>query len=71
MILSGKLPKPLTTRLASGLDSVLDRTVVPGFSLIGPAIRSRLPSWPADPAPGALAGRHVLVTGATSGIGLF
>ena len=69
MILSGKLPKPLTTRLASGLDSVLDRTVVPGFSLIGPAIRSRLPSWPADPAPGALAGRHVLVTGATSGIG--
>lgn len=26
--------------------------------------------WPPDPTPGALAGRHVLVTGATSGIGL-
>ncbi|HET7799717.1 MAG TPA: SDR family NAD(P)-dependent oxidoreductase, partial [Humibacillus xanthopallidus] len=35
---------------------------------VGPALRRRW--WPADPAPDALAGRHVLVTGATGGLGL-
>lgn len=56
--------------LARALDTVLDRAVVPGFSSIGYAVRRRLPTWPADPAPGALAGRHVAVTGATSGLGV-
>ena len=51
------------------LDTVLDRTVVPGFSRVGYAVRRRLPTWPADPAGGALAGRHVAVTGASSGLG--
>ena len=54
---------------ARALDTALDRTVVPGFSKIGYAVRRRLPTWPADPAIGALAGRHVAVTGATSGLG--
>ncbi|WP_353951917.1 SDR family NAD(P)-dependent oxidoreductase [Knoellia sp. S7-12] len=56
--------------LARALDTVLDRAVVPGFSSIGYAVRRRLPTWPADPAAGALAGRHVAVTGATSGLGI-
>lgn len=49
------------------LDTVLDRTVVPGYSRIGYAVR-RL-TWHGLPER-ALAGRRVLVTGATSGIGL-
>ena len=55
--------------LANLVDSALDRTVVPGFSKIGYAVRRRLPTWPADPAPGSLDGKHVVVTGATSGLG--
>ncbi|WP_307835889.1 SDR family NAD(P)-dependent oxidoreductase [Phycicoccus sonneratiae] len=51
------------------VDTALDRTVVPGFTAVGLGLRRRLPGWPADPAPGALAGRHVAVTGATSGLG--
>ncbi|KRE42752.1 SDR family NAD(P)-dependent oxidoreductase [Knoellia sp. Soil729] len=58
-------PRPV----AAALDTALDRAVVPGFSKIGYAVRRRLPTWPADPAVGALAGRHVAVTGATSGLG--
>ena len=48
------------------LDSVLDRTVVPGFSRVGFALRSR--GWP-DLAPDALAGRVVAITGANAGLG--
>ncbi len=59
------------TRAAARLvDSALDRTVVGGFSAIGSAVRRRLPTWPVDPPPNALRGRHVAVTGATSGLGL-
>lgn len=56
--------------VAGAVDTVLDRTVVGGFSAIGSAVRRRLPTWPDDPAPNALRGKHIAVTGATSGLGL-
>ncbi|WP_338087978.1 SDR family NAD(P)-dependent oxidoreductase [Nocardioides lijunqiniae] len=49
------------------IDAVLDRSLVLGYTRIGPALRRRW--WPADPAPGSMRGRRVVVTGATSGIG--
>jgi NAD(P)-dependent dehydrogenase (short-subunit alcohol dehydrogenase family) len=49
------------------LDAALDRSLVLGYTRIGPALRRRW--WPADPAPGSMRGRRVVVTGATSGIG--
>lgn len=52
---------------AKVLDTVLDRAVVPGYSRIGYAVRSRF--WPADPPPDALEGCTALVTGANSGLG--
>ena len=60
----------LSLALAHGVDTGLDRTVAPGFSKIGLAVRSHLPGWPADPTPGCLAGRTVAVTGASSGLGI-
>lgn len=59
----------LPTRASRALDTALDRTVAPGFTALGYAVRRRLPGWPADPRPGVLAGRHVAVTGASSGLG--
>jgi NAD(P)-dependent dehydrogenase (short-subunit alcohol dehydrogenase family) len=53
---------------ATGLDWVMDKSLVLGYSRVGPALRRRW--WPRDPVPGALAGRHVLVTGASGGLGL-
>lgn len=52
------------------LDTVLDRTVVLGYSKIGYAVRRRTGAWPADPALGALKGHQVVVTGASSGLGI-
>ena len=60
----------LPRALAVGIDTVLDRTVAPGYTRIGPAIRRHLSTWPADPEPDALKGMVVAVTGATSGLGL-
>ena len=57
-------------RLARGIDTALDRTVAPGYTRLGPAIRRRLPTWPADPSPDALVGRTAAVTGATGGLGV-
>lgn len=51
------------------LDRLLDRSIVGGNSLIGLGVRRRLPGWPTDPHHEALAGRQVMVTGASSGIG--
>ena len=51
------------------IDHALDRSVVLGFSAVGPAVRRRLPGWPPDPPADALRGRVVAVTGATSGLG--
>ena len=56
--------------LGRWVDTGLDRSVVGGYTRFGLALRRRLPGWPADPEPGALAGRTVLVTGASSGLGV-
>src|SRR6476620_1018369 len=56
--------------MASGegiVDLLLDRTVVPGYSRIGYHLRRR--GW-TPIADHALDGRHILVTGGTSGLGL-
>jgi NAD(P)-dependent dehydrogenase (short-subunit alcohol dehydrogenase family) len=50
------------------IDAGLEVSVVGSFSRIGPAVRRRLFGWTCPP-PGALAGRTVLVTGPTSGLG--
>lgn len=55
--------------VGAGIDTVLDRTVIAGYTRPGLALRRRLPGWPSDPEPGSLTGRRVLVTGATSGLG--
>src|SRR3954468_16355277 len=53
---------------AAALDWVMDKSLVLGYSRIGPALRRAW--WPHDPAPDALVGRQVLVTGASGGLGL-
>jgi dehydrogenase/reductase SDR family protein 12 len=53
--------------LTSVIDTVLDRSVVLGYSRPGYDIRRQLPGWPAGPP--RLDGKVVLVTGAGSGIG--
>jgi NAD(P)-dependent dehydrogenase (short-subunit alcohol dehydrogenase family) len=58
--------RPLLTR---AVDAVMDRSLVLGYTTIGLAVRRTLPGWPADPLPRSLEGRHVLVTGASSGLG--
>jgi NAD(P)-dependent dehydrogenase (short-subunit alcohol dehydrogenase family) len=61
------LARPLPARL---VDAAMDRSLVLGYTTIGLAVRRRLPGWPADPLPRSLEGRHVLVTGASSGLGI-
>jgi len=53
---------------AAALDWAMDKSLVLGYTKIGPAVRRAW--WPHDPVPGALVGRHVLVTGASGGLGL-
>ncbi|WP_433658395.1 SDR family NAD(P)-dependent oxidoreductase [Nocardia sp. CA-128927] len=49
-------------------DTMLDRTIVPGYSRLGFRLRRR--GWPADdPQRDAMQGRTALVTGSNSGIG--
>ncbi len=53
--------------LASVVDGVLEATVVGSFTSLGPRVRSSLDHWqPYAPMPG----RTVVITGATSGLGL-
>lgn len=59
--------------LAGPIDTALEASVAGSFSRLGYAVRSRLlPEFTGPPAPAEprLAGRIVLITGATSGIGL-
>lgn len=52
------------------IDTVMDRSLVLGYTAIGLRVRRALPGWPADPRPGVLSGKDVLVTGASSGLGI-
>lgn len=64
---SGPTVEGMASPFTSALDTILDKALVPGYSAIGPALRRHW--WPADPDPQALAGRHVVVTGGSSGLG--
>lgn len=57
----------LPVSVAHGIDVALDRSVVLGYTRLGPALRRAW--WPEDPAPGSLSGAVVAVTGANSGLG--
>lgn len=54
-------------KLTGVIDGALDRSVLLGYSKIGSSVRKLW--WPADPPARALAGKRVVVTGATSGLG--
>jgi NAD(P)-dependent dehydrogenase (short-subunit alcohol dehydrogenase family) len=56
--------------IASLLDTILDRTVVVGYTRVGYRLRRRIVWSPAGLRPHAMDGKVVLVTGATSGLGL-
>ena len=53
--------------LAQAVDAIAEGTVALSFSRVGIALRRRLEAWDLPPT---MAGRVVVVTGATSGIGL-
>ncbi|MFG1791393.1 SDR family NAD(P)-dependent oxidoreductase [Nocardia sp. NPDC049149] len=56
------------TAVAAVFDTLLDRTIAPGYTRLG--FRWRRRHWLADdPQPDAMHGRSALVTGANSGIG--
>jgi dehydrogenase/reductase SDR family protein 12 len=55
------------TRLGTVVDQLLEATVVGSFSRIGYQVRRRTADW-SDPPP--MDGKVVLITGATSGLGL-
>ena len=53
--------------VARGVDGVLEASVIGSFTSLGPVLRARTAGWTPPPS---LAGRTVLVTGGTSGLGL-
>lgn len=59
----------MRSRVADVTDSLLEFPVVPSFTSIGPAVRSRLDGWTPLSAYD-MAGRVVVLTGPTSGLGL-
>jgi len=67
----GWIPKVdrLMSGLADGVDRTLEFALVPSFTRIGYGIRSRLEHW-TPIAQYDLTGRVVVITGATSGLGL-
>lgn len=56
----------MTNPFAVAVDKLLEATVATSFSRVGYATRSRVEGWIDPPS---LAGRRVLITGATSGLG--
>ncbi|MDO9377586.1 MAG: SDR family NAD(P)-dependent oxidoreductase [Nocardioidaceae bacterium] len=48
-------------------ETLLDKTILPGYSKIGYSLRRRW--WPADAEPGSLIGKRIVVTGGSSGLG--
>ena len=54
-------------KITEVLDGALDRSVVLGYTNLGSRLRRLW--WPDDPHPKAMAGKRVVVTGATAGIG--
>ena len=53
--------------VATAVDELLEASIVGSFSSVGPAVRSRVAGWTPPPR---MDGIRVLVTGATSGLGL-
>lgn len=58
---------PSAAQFSHAADTALDRSVVLGYTRLGPLLRRRW--WAPDPPAGALEGRVVAVTGANSGLG--
>ncbi|TSD68164.1 SDR family NAD(P)-dependent oxidoreductase [Aeromicrobium piscarium] len=58
---------PVPSPLVRAAETLLDKSLVLGYSSIG--WYARQPWLPPSPAPGSLAGRTVIVTGASSGLG--
>ncbi|QWC85427.1 SDR family NAD(P)-dependent oxidoreductase [Nocardioidaceae bacterium] len=57
----------MSNALTGLADRLLDLTIAPGYTRVGMTLRRTW--WPEDPAPDALAGRTVAVTGSNSGLG--
>ncbi|GAA1732007.1 SDR family NAD(P)-dependent oxidoreductase [Aeromicrobium alkaliterrae] len=58
----------LPSTVTRAIDTALDKVVPAGYSSIGPTLRRHW--WPADPPEHSLVGKHVVVTGASRGLGL-
>jgi NAD(P)-dependent dehydrogenase (short-subunit alcohol dehydrogenase family) len=66
---AGKRSRGLIGFVADRLDAALEWGIVGSFTRVGPALRSRLERW--EPLEGRrLDGRVIVMTGATSGLGL-
>lgn len=54
---------------ARAVDAALEASVVGSFTRVGPMVRAQLGHWASEPTPN-MHGRVVVITGATSGLGL-